>query len=59
MALVGNLLWFVFGGGIVAWLFWVVFGVLMAITIVGIPFALAAFGLRPIRAPELFGPMSI
>ena len=43
MALVGNLLWFVFGGGIVAWLFWVVFGVLMAITIVGIPFALAAF----------------
>jgi uncharacterized membrane protein YccF (DUF307 family) len=43
MAFVGNLLWFVFGGGIIAWLRWGIFGMLMAISIVGIPFATAAF----------------
>jgi len=43
MAFVGNLLWFVFGGGILAWLAWVLLGLLMAITIIGIPFARAAF----------------
>lgn len=43
MAFVGNLLWFVFGGGIMAWLLWIMLGLLMAITIVGIPFAMAAF----------------
>ena len=43
MAFVGNLLWFVLGGGIVAWLCWVLFGLVMAVTIIGIPFALAAF----------------
>lgn len=43
MALVGNLLWFVFGGGIIAWFLWIIFGLLMAITIIGIPFATAAF----------------
>ena len=41
MAFAGNLLWFVIGGGIVAWLFWIVLGALMAITIIGIPFAKA------------------
>lgn len=43
MAFVGNVLWFVFGGGIVAWFFWVVAGILLAVTIVGLPFAVAAF----------------
>lgn len=43
MAFVGNLLWFVFGGGIMAWLLWIMLGLLMAITIVGIPFSMAAF----------------
>ena len=45
MAFVGNRLWFVFGGGIVAWLLWVAFGLLMAITVFGIPFGLAHFKL--------------
>jgi uncharacterized membrane protein YccF (DUF307 family) len=40
---VGNLLWFVFGGGFFAWLAWFLSGILLAITIVGIPFAKAAF----------------
>ena len=43
MAFAGNLLWFIFGGGIIAWLLWSLLGVLMAITIIGIPFAKAAF----------------
>jgi uncharacterized membrane protein YccF (DUF307 family) len=43
MVFVGNLLWFVFGGGIIAWLLWVLLGVVMCITVVGIPFAMAAF----------------
>ena len=43
MAFVGNLLWFVLGGGIIAWLLWVLFGLVLAITIVGLPFAMAAF----------------
>lgn len=43
MAFVGNVLWFVFGGGIFAWFFWVVSGILLAVTIVGLPFAVAAF----------------
>lgn len=43
MAFVGNLLWFIFGGGIIAWLVWLLAGVILAITIIGIPFAKAAF----------------
>jgi len=43
MAFVGNLLWFVFGGGIIAWLLWIVLGALLAITVIGLPFAMAAF----------------
>ena len=43
MAFVGNLLWFVFGGGIIAWLVWALAGVAFAITIIGIPFGKAAF----------------
>ncbi|MCP5120695.1 MAG: YccF domain-containing protein [bacterium] len=43
MALIGNILWFIFGGGIAACVGWALVGVLLAITIVGIPFAHAAF----------------
>ena len=43
MAFIGNLLWFVFGGGIIAWLVWLLAAALFAITIIGIPFAKAAF----------------
>lgn len=42
MTLLLNLLWFVLGG-FVAGLAWVVFGVVLACTVVGIPFAVAAF----------------
>ncbi len=43
MIFVGNLLWFVFGGGIIAWFLWIVLGALLAITVIGLPFAMAAF----------------
>ena len=43
MAFVGNLLWFVFGGGIVAWFLWFVAAVLFALTVIGLPFAKAAY----------------
>ena len=43
MAFIGNLLWFVFGGGFIAWLVWFLAGILFAITVIGIPFAKAAF----------------
>ena len=43
MAFVGNLLWFVFGGGIVAWLMWLLTAAVFAVTVIGIPFAKAAF----------------
>lgn len=43
MAFIGNLLWFVFGGGIVAWLLWLLAAVVFAITVIGIPFAKAAY----------------
>jgi len=37
LALLGNILWFVFGGA------WLLTGLVLAITVVGIPFAVAAF----------------
>ena len=43
MRLLGNLLWFIFGGGFFAWVAWVFVGLLLALTIVGMPFAVAAF----------------
>ena len=43
MAFILNLLWFVFGGGFLAWLLWILMGGLLYITIIGIPFAYAAF----------------
>jgi uncharacterized membrane protein YccF (DUF307 family) len=43
MAFVGNLLWFIFGGGLLAGLGWLLLGVLLCCTVVGIPFGVAAF----------------
>ncbi len=43
MTLLLNILFFIFGGGLVAGLAWLFLGCLLAITVVGIPFAFAAF----------------
>lgn len=43
MTLALNLLWFLFGGGFLAALLWCFFGTLLALTVIGIPFAVAAF----------------
>jgi uncharacterized membrane protein YccF (DUF307 family) len=42
VSLVLNLIWIVFGGGLMAFA-WVVVGLVMAITVVGLPWARAAF----------------
>ena len=42
-AVIGNVIWIVWGSGIVCFVFWCLAGVLAAITIVGLPFAFAAF----------------
>lgn len=38
-----NILWFFLGGGLFAGLAWMLLGLLLALTVVGIPFAVAAF----------------
>jgi len=43
MVLILNILWFIFGGGFLAWLLWVFLGGLLFITVIGIPFGYAAF----------------
>lgn len=43
MALIGNILWFIFGGGLVSCILWFLAGLIMALTIVGLPFAFAAW----------------
>ena len=43
MAFVGNVLWFVLGGGWLSCIGWALSGVVLAITVVGLPFAVAAF----------------
>ena len=43
LAIVGNVLWLFLGPGIVCFLFWMLAGVLLALTVVGLPFAYAAF----------------
>lgn len=43
MTLILNILWFIFGGGFIAWLLWAFMGGLFFITVVGIPFGYAAF----------------
>jgi uncharacterized membrane protein YccF (DUF307 family) len=43
MAFLLNILWFVFGGGVVAGLLWLLTGLILMLTVVGIPFGFAAF----------------
>lgn len=43
MALILNILWFIIGGGIVSGFLWLVAGCLLSITVVGVPFGIAAF----------------
>ena len=43
MAFVGNLLWFIFGGGLLSCILWFLTGCVMFLSIVGIPFAFAAW----------------
>jgi len=50
MAFVGNLLWFVLGGGFFAWLGWFLAGILLTVTIIGIPFGQAAFRISAFAA---------
>lgn len=50
MATLGNLLWFILGGGILLCIQWFIAGVLLCLTIVGIPFAVAAFRVVPYAA---------
>ncbi len=46
MRLIGNLIWFVFGGFVMG-LAWWLSAVLAALTIIGIPWAIAAFRIGP------------
>ena len=50
MAFAGNLLWFIFGGGIFACLGWLLLGLLLCCTVVGIPFGIAAFRIASFAA---------
>ncbi|MCX5632344.1 MAG: YccF domain-containing protein [Phycisphaerae bacterium] len=50
MAFAGNLLWFVFGGGFFACLFWLLFGLILCITVIGIPFGIASFRIASFAA---------
>ncbi len=43
MALLGNILWFIFGGGWLLELVWLLAGCLWCVTIIGIPFGIACF----------------
>lgn len=43
MALIGNILWFVLGCGFLSALAWLLAGVILAISVIGIPWAFAAF----------------
>ena len=43
MVLLLNVIWFIFGGGVISWALWILLGGLLFITVVGIPFAYAAF----------------
>ncbi len=42
MRLLGNLIWFIFGGFMMGLAWWIA-GVVIAITVIGIPFSIAAF----------------
>jgi len=69
MSLIGNLLWIVLGGGIVLFFIYLIGGVVLCITIIGIPFgiqliklsflALAPFGKEINVQRALTGPVHI
>jgi uncharacterized membrane protein YccF (DUF307 family) len=50
MALLGNLIWFVFLGGFLLWLGWVLAGCIMYVTVIGIPFGVACFRIAGVAA---------
>ena len=68
MSLLGNILWLIFGG-LLAGLGYILGGLLMCLTIVGIPFGIqsmklgvatfAPFGKRIVEAPDANGPLEI
>ena len=68
MSLLGNILWLIFGG-LFAGLGYILGGLLMCLTIVGIPFGIqsmklgvatfAPFGKRIVEAPDANGPLEI
>ncbi len=43
MAFIGNLLWFIFGGGFLLGLSWLLIGLIWCVTIVGIPVGIGCF----------------
>ena len=68
MSLLGNILWLIFGG-LIAGLGYVIGGILMCLTIIGIPFGIqsiklgvatfAPFGKRIVENPDANGPLEI
>jgi len=68
MSLLGNILWLIFGG-LLAGLGYILGGLLMCLTIVGIPFGIqsiklgvatfAPFGKRIVEAPDANGPLEL
>jgi uncharacterized membrane protein YccF (DUF307 family) len=68
MSLLGNIIWFIFGG-FFACLGWLVFGALLCITIIGIPFGvqamklglatLAPFGKEVVEGPHTNSPLRV
>ena len=68
MSLLGNILWLIFGG-LIAGIGYILGGLLMCLTIVGIPFGIqsmklgvatfAPFGKRIVEAPDANGPLQI
>lgn len=69
MSLIGNLLWIVLGGGIVLFFIYLIAGVILCLTVVGIPFgiqliklsflALAPFGRQVDVDRSLTGPLCV
>ena len=52
MKLIGNIIWFIFGGLILG-LLWTVLGILLCITIIGIPFGIACFRIAKVSFAPL------
>jgi uncharacterized membrane protein YccF (DUF307 family) len=68
MSLLGNILWLIFGG-LIAGLGYIIGGLVMCLTIIGIPFGIqsmklgvatfAPFGKRIVESPDANGPLQI